>query len=121
VASVAVAVLDDAVTRVWRSCVRLASLRGDNRVVRLGSSVLAGDADRGFPAGVPMVYCLQSWRASGDGVGNVVWGLSSLVLNKGGCPKIPTCAKMKSCRMRVTIDLVEVSCSGRLRRFMPGD
>jgi hypothetical protein len=38
---------------------------GDKLVVRLGSFVLAGDADRGFPIGVPVVYCVQSWIASG--------------------------------------------------------
>jgi hypothetical protein len=101
---------------VWRQCARLASLWWDKLVVRLGSFVLAGYAGRGFPSGVPMVYCLQSWRPSG---GEVVWGLPGLVSNKGGCPRVPTRAKRMSYRIRVTIDLAKVSRSRRLHRRTP--
>jgi hypothetical protein len=69
-----------------------------------------------LPAGVPVVYYLQTWSASGR---KVVWGLHVLVSNKGGYARVPTRSKIKSRQMRVTIDLAEVFYSGRLRWRTP--
>jgi hypothetical protein len=42
-----------------------------------------------------------------------------LSLNKAGGPRVPSCAKMRICRMPVSIDLAGVSCYKRLRRRTP--
>jgi hypothetical protein len=52
-----------------------------------------------------------------DGVGTC----SSALKNKGGGPRVPTCAKTKICRLSAPIDLARVSCSGRLHRQTPLD
>jgi hypothetical protein len=40
-------------------------------------------------------------------------------VNKEGGPMVPSRAKMRICRMSVSMDLARVLCSGRLRRRTP--
>jgi hypothetical protein len=46
-------------------------------------------------------------------------GAALLGLNKGGGPRISSCAKMEICQMHVPSNLIGRSCSGRLRRRTP--
>jgi hypothetical protein len=108
------AMVDGAVTGVWGWC----AWRVCGGTSSWSWRLLAGDADRGFSAGMPLVYCFHTWSTCGQ---KVVWGLPILVSNKGGCPRVPTRSKMKSLQMDVTIDLTEVFCFGMLRWRTPID
>jgi hypothetical protein len=58
---------------------------------------------------------LRHRQAADDGVGACLSDLE----NKGGGPRIPTCAKMMIFWLSAPIDLVGMSCSGRLQRQTP--
>jgi hypothetical protein len=53
---------------------------------------------------------LRRHRVADDDVG----ACSCALMNKGGGPRIPTCAKTKICQLSGPIDLARVSCSRRL-------